>query len=98
MQESPTEVKVKRAERVLLLTWPGSVTTSIPLRMLRQACRCAHCIDERTGQPTLDPETIPTGVSVTNMRPVGNYAIAFTFTDGHDTGIYSWKYLREIGA
>jgi len=96
MHECPTDVKVKRAEGVLLLTWPGGGQSSIPLRRLRQECRCAHCIDERTGQPILDPQSVPPDVSVTGMKSVGNYALAFTFTDGHDTGIYSWKHLRQI--
>ena len=98
MHESPTDVKVKRADGTLLLTWPDGSTSTISLRRLRQECRCAHCIDERTGRPILDPESVPPDVSVTSMKPVGNYALAFTFTDGHDTGIYSWKHLRQISA
>jgi ATP-binding protein involved in chromosome partitioning len=63
---------------------------------LRLACQCAGCVDENTGRRTLQPGNVPLDVTVESVQPVGRYALAFAFSDGHNTGIYRYPVLREI--
>ncbi len=70
--------------------------TRYPVRYLRTTCKCAVCVDERTGKRILDVRAIPDDIQITDMSLAGNYAVKFTFSDGHDTGIYSWKHLQAI--
>jgi DUF971 family protein len=80
----------------LRIEWSDGHTSLYPVRLLRLACRCAHCIDEHSGAPRLVPESVPRDVQPLRLRPVGRYAIAFDWSDGHDTGIYSYDQLRQI--
>ena len=93
MRDAPTAIKVRKTEGMLEVTWGDATPARIPLHALRCACRCAVCVDEHTGVKTLDDATVPADVGVIDMQLVGNYAVRFTFTDGHDTGIYSWDHL-----
>ena len=93
MRDAPTAIKVRQTEGILEVTWGNAAPARILLYALRCACQCAACVDEHTGAKTLDDATVPADVSVTDMQLVGNYAVRFTFTDGHDTGIYSWDHL-----
>jgi ATP-binding protein involved in chromosome partitioning len=64
-------------------------------RDLRVACVCAMCQSEATGERLLDPATVTTELTVTNMEMVGNYGVSIHFSDGHTTGIYRFKRLHE---
>ena len=98
MPPAPSDIKLKKAERALVITWPDGSAQTCPVRRLRCACRCAGCVDERTGVRTLDVDAVPQNINITDMKLVGSYAIQFTFTDGHDTGIYTWEHLREVSS
>ena len=65
-------------------------------RDLRLACQCAQCRDEMSGKRLLDPENVPLHISLTRVWSVGNYALGMAFSDGHDTGIYTFKALRGM--
>ncbi len=65
-------------------------------RDLRLACACASCVDETTGRRTLEPAQVPLDVSIGGVTPVGRYALAFDFSDGHRTGIYKHELLRRL--
>ncbi len=65
-------------------------------RDLRLACQCASCREEMTRQPLLDPASVGEAVTVVDLRLVGAYAVHFTFSDGHATGIYPWDYLLGL--
>ena len=80
----------------LRIVWPGGPEVLIPALQLRDQCPCASCIEEGTGRKILDPATIPADIRPVKIEPVGNYAIQITWTDGHSTGIYSWRTLREV--
>ncbi len=67
-----------------------------PARALRIACRCASCQEEMSGRPLLDPASVPSDVRAVALKLVGGYAVHFSWSDGHDTGIYPWDYLRSI--
>lgn len=76
--------------------WPDGERRIIPARDLRIACRCAACRSEMTGARLLDPETVPLNVAATRIWSIGNYAIGIAFSDGHDSGIYSFGALRQM--
>ncbi len=98
MPDAPTDIELKRAEGVLEITWSNEALRRYGVRQLRCECGCAGCVDERTGVRTLDVAAVPDTISITNMELVGNYAVKFVFSDGHDTGIYSWDRLYQIRA
>ncbi len=90
----PEAIDVTAANEIQLL-WPGGRQVLIPSRRLREICPCAGCIEEFTGRKLLDPASIPDDIHPTQIAPVGNYAVQFTWSDGHDTGLYTWQTLRE---
>jgi ATP-binding protein involved in chromosome partitioning len=82
----------------LRIDWQDGLTSVIDVRRLRLACRCASCVEEHTGRPLLKDDDVPTDVRPVRVSPVGRYAIQIAWTDGHDTGIYTFASLREIGS
>jgi ATP-binding protein involved in chromosome partitioning len=83
-------------ETIITLLWPDSTTHSVLNRDLRLACQCALCIDEMSRQPILDPDTIPPDIHATNITPIGNYAIAIDWSDGHNTGFFPYSQIRTL--
>ena len=98
MRDIPSDIKLIRAERLLEISWRDETPRRYDVRQLRCACACANCVDERTGVRTLDVDAVPDDIGITNVELVGNYAIKLSYTDGHDTGIYSWDRLYDIQA
>jgi len=80
----------------LHLVWADGLAQHIVPRDLRLACRCAQCRDEMTGAPRLDPDQVPLDIGLSRIWSIGNYALGLTFSDGHDTGIYSFGALRAM--
>jgi ATP-binding protein involved in chromosome partitioning len=80
----------------LLLTWADGHAQTLAPRDLRIACPCAQCRDEITGARLLDPATVPLDIRITRVWSVGNYALGLAFSDGHATGIYTFKSLRAM--
>lgn len=83
------------------IVWSDGKTATYSPRLLRDACPCATCREQRTAPvaasllPVLDArETVPLGV--VGMTPVGQYAYSIEFSDGHSSGIYTLEYLREL--
>lgn len=87
----------------LRITWSDGAASVIPVAELRSACPCATCREKRSAPPppalsltVLSPaEARP--LKLLGMQPVGNYAYSLRFSDGHDTGIYTFELLRELG-
>lgn len=79
----------------ITLVWEDEHRTVYRARDLRLRCRCAHCVEETSGAPLLDPATVPPDVVARHIELVGQYAIHIRWSDGHDTGIYSFRSLRE---
>jgi len=96
MRDAPTDIRLRRADRILEVTWSHQEPRRFRIRQLRCACACAACVDEMTGVRTLDVDTVPEDIAITDMQLVGNYAVKFVFSDGHNTGIYSWDRLYEL--
>jgi len=80
----------------LRIIWEDEHESVYSFQFLRQNCPCAMCRDEWSGEVTLDPETVPPDTKPTRAEIVGNYAISFSFSDGHGTGIYSFENLRKL--
>ena len=78
----------------LRILWPGGPEATIPAVRLRDLCPCAGCVEEGTGRKLLDSATIPSDIRPLEINPVGNYAIQIAWSDGHSTGLYTWKVLR----
>jgi Mrp family chromosome partitioning ATPase/DUF971 family protein len=83
------------ADRVHI-KWPDGFEAAISNHDLRGACPCAVCVDEHTGEALLDKKRIADDIAVEAMQQLGNYAMGFSWTDGHTTGIYSWDLLRAL--
>jgi DUF971 family protein len=77
------------------LEWADGHKTSYATAELRRLCPCAHCVNELTGERMLDPEGVPDFLTHLDVRLVGNYALALRFSDGHETGIFPFRMLRE---
>ncbi len=92
--EPPEAIDVGEAGEIRV-AWAGGPEVAIPAFRLRDLCPCAGCVEEGTGRKLLDPATIPADVRPVKIEPVGNYAVQITWSDGHSTGIYSWRTLRE---
>jgi DUF971 family protein len=93
---SATAAELSADNTRLDLAWEDGVRTGATAQVLRQQCPCAGCVDEWTNKRTLDPAKVPADMRITQVQPVGNYALTFVFSDGHGTGIYPWKLLRDI--
>ena len=102
MEHYPTELTQPDEER-LEIRWSDDQLRRYSVYDLRDACPCATCREKRDAPPP--PAAMLPVISVeqaqplriTGMQPVGNYAYAIAFTDGHDTGIYDFALLRALG-
>lgn len=63
---------------------------------VRCACSCATCVDEMSGRKVLRDDTVPRDIRAQGVHPVGNYGVAIQWSDGHDTGIYTFDRLRGM--
>ena len=95
MADVPTDIQALSAERVLAVTW-GSRKVDFPFVFLRGQCACAQCVNEWTGERLLDPASISAEIAVGNMELVGSYAIRIHWSDGHNSGLYTWERLVEL--
>lgn len=93
----PTEIR-QAGPRELAITWADGRETVYDVRDLRLACACASCVDEWTGAGRLDPASVASDVHPRSLERVGRYAIRIHWSDGHDTGIYPFRRLRELAA
>lgn len=95
MSELPTNLQALREQGVLRITW-ADTQADFPLAFLRRQCECAHCVNEWTGEQILDPASVPDDIVIQKMDLVGNYAVRLEWSDGHNSGLYTWKRLREL--
>ncbi len=78
------------------VTWNDGHLSSYPSWYLRENCMCAACVEEFTGRRKIVHGSIPSTVERVSVSPVGNYALQFGWSDGHNTGIYTFEYLRQL--
>jgi DUF971 family protein len=91
----PREIK-QEGDAGLRITWADDRVSCYSAAELRRACPCAQCVNEWTGQRVLKPETISQELTIADLNIVGRYALNFRWSDQHETGIYSFRYLREL--
>ncbi len=92
---APSEIRVKRAERVVEISYPDGVTHVLSAELLRVESPSAETQGHGGARPP--PPSGKRQVTVIDARPVGAYAVRFVYDDGHDTGLYTWTLLRELG-
>jgi DUF971 family protein len=91
----PVEVRLKKAEKLLEVAFDDGSRFRLPAEYLRVESPSAEVQGHGPGQKTLVAGRAHVGII--GLEPVGNYAVRITFDDLHDTGIYSWTYLYELG-
>jgi len=91
----PTEIKLHQKSRELEIAFADGKTFRLSCEFLRVYSPSAEVRGHGPGQETL--QVGKKDVEITAIEPVGNYAVVLRFSDGHDTGIYSWDYLYDLG-
>jgi DUF971 family protein len=91
----PTELKLGKDKRVLTVAFDDGAQFALPAELLRVLSPSA----EVQGHSPEQRVTVPgkKNVRIVQMEPVGTYAVRITFDDGHNTGLYMWDYLRDLG-
>jgi DUF971 family protein len=92
----PTEIKLRSRSRLLDVTFDDGQRFELPFEYLRVHSPSAEVKGHGPGQ-----EVLVTGketVGIRGVEPIGQYAVRLIFDDGHDTGLYTWAYLYELGS
>lgn len=92
---SPTEVRLNSSKNSLALVWENEGISYLSAATLRLNSPSAE-VKGHFGQGGSVPEIKP-DLTITNLEPVGAYALKITFSDGHSTGLYTWDYLKGLG-
>jgi len=92
---TPTDIKLHQASKKLEIAFADGARFELPFEFLRVYSPSAEVRGHGPGQEVL--QTGKKGVTINAADPVGHYGINFFFSDGHDTGIYSWEYLYDLG-
>jgi DUF971 family protein len=95
-QAAPTAITVHQASRVLEVSFDDGASFRIPFELMRVYSPSAEVQGHGPGQEVL--QTGKREVVVTEIAPVGHYAVQPRFSDGHESGIFSWPYLYHLGA
>lgn len=98
----PAGITLNKTESVLEIRWTDGADCTYPLSHLREACPCVECRGghERMGRE-YDPDdllklTPRRSYTITDVQLIGNYALQPIWDDGHQTGLYTWEYLRKL--
>lgn len=91
----PTEIRLSADKHVLTVTFEDGARYELPAEYLRVTSPSA----EVQGHSKAQKQTVPgkIDVAIASISPVGNYAVRLNFDDGHDTGLFTWTYLAELG-
>jgi DUF971 family protein len=92
---TPTEIKLHQQSRFMEIAFNNGSRFKLPYELLRVYSPSAEVRGHGPGQEVL--QVGKQNVEITGIEPVGSYAVQPIFSDGHDTGIYSWDYLYELG-
>ena len=96
MDRTPTEIRLRKKSRLLSVSFADGSSFDLPFEYLRVYSPSAEVRGHGPGQEVL--QTGKENVAISGLDPVGHYAIRLVFDDGHDTGLYTWNYLYELGA
>jgi DUF971 family protein len=92
---TPTEIRLKKESKILIVSFDDGSEFQYSCEYLRVHSPSAEVKGHGPGQETL--QTGKEHVSIVAIDPVGHYAVRLTFDDGHDSGLYTWQYLHELG-
>jgi DUF971 family protein len=92
---TPTEIRLRKQSRVLEVAFGDTERYQLPFEFLRVHSPSAEVKGHGKGQETL--VTGKSAVAISTIEPIGQYAVRLVFDDGHDSGLFSWTYLRELG-
>jgi len=92
---TPVEIKLRQRSRLLVVSFDDGQTFEYTHEYLRVHSPSAEVKGHGPGQETL--QTGKEDVEIRDIEPVGHYAVRLVFSDGHNTGLYTWTYLRELG-
>jgi DUF971 family protein len=95
-QPWPLEIRLKDQGRMLEVDFEGGGTVRLPAEYLRVESPSAEVQGHGPSQKQLVSGVA--GIAIAAVEPVGNYAVRLRFDDGHDTGLFSWAYLHQLGA
>ena len=90
----PSDIKPESEN--LVINWEDGNSSKYRYVDLRAACPCAQCVDEWSGERRITAGDVPQEVKVDSYSAVGNYAVAFNWSDGHNTGLYAYTYLKKL--
>ncbi len=96
MSDTPVTIRLRKATRQITLEYDDGTSFDLPFEYLRVYSPSAEVQGHGLDQGVL--QTGKENVRVTSIEPIGHYALRFVFDDGHDTGLYTWEYLYELGA
>lgn len=104
MEQIPTALE-RDDQGALVITWSDDCRTRTTAAELRKSCPCATCREKKSdGGSESNPMMLPVislqeaqPLTINSMRPVGNYAYNIAFSDGHDSGIFTFDFLRALG-
>jgi len=96
MSDIPVTIRLRKTSCQITLEYEDGTSFDLPFEYLRVYSRSAEVRGHGPGQGVL--QTGKENVRVTSIEPIGHYALRFFFDDGHDTGLYTWEYLYELGA
>ncbi len=92
----PTEIKLHQQSRFMEVAFNDGSRFNLPFEYLRVFSPSAEVRGHGPGQEVL--QVGKKNIDIKNVEPVGQYAVVLVFSDGHDSGIYSWDYLYDLGA
>ncbi len=94
----PRELRAPRGAVVMEIEWEDGTTSRFPHRVLRAFCPCAHCQGHQGPIIWAAGEHTPAALAIEDIAEVGSYAVRITWGDGHSTGIYTFRHLKQVGA
>ena len=95
MSAIPVEIKLRKTSRLIAIEFDDGKTFNLPFEYLRAFSPSAEVQGHGPGQGVL--QTGKENVLVSLIEPIGHYAVRLVFDDGHNTGLYTWKYLYKLG-
>lgn len=87
---------IEESDSSISIEWSDGDTSRYEAPVLRKNCPCAGCINEWTGEKILKDEAVSDDITFSHISIVGRYALSFHFSDGHETGIFSFNFLKDM--
>jgi ATP-binding protein involved in chromosome partitioning len=94
--DPPLSIRRDHDAGVLHIAWRDGLEVAIKYPLVRVACSCARCVDEVTGRRLIDITDIDPLVEARELQAVGAYAVRIQWSDGHNTGLYTWPQFRQL--